>query len=624
MSWTPEQIRKHTANLPEEPGVYIMRGHEGQVLYVGKAIHLRNRVGSYFHKSGDLRPFVGLLHGVLDRIETVVTRNEKEALILENELIKKLKPLFNIFLRDDKNYLYLCIDTREDFPRLDLVRRRRKDGATYFGPHHSASSVRGTHALVNRYFGLRTCRDHQFRNRSRPCLEYQVGRCLGPCCGLAGPDEYAGRVKDALLFLKGKHDDVLHVLTDRMKAAAESENFEEAARIRDQLHAVRASLTRQAVVLPTTHDADAVGFARDGDNAAVAVLRFEGGVLLDRIPYVLEKAPAPEKDLVGSFLLQYYSRAPVPSRLLLPRGLVTGTAALEEVLGIRGGRRVKVKEPVRGPSGDAVKMAGQNARALLRESLASGKIIARALARVAELLELDVPPARIEAFDMSTLQTTEPVGSMVVFTDGQPDRKSYRTYAVRGEAGPGDTGFMREVLARRFRKAREECHIPDLVLLDGGRSQLHAVSDVLEDLGWFDLPLAALAKARVVGKGSGPPIHSPERIFIKTKESPGLREDREFGYRKIIPPVNDPGLHLLMRLRDEAHRFAIRFHRKRRGRRGTQSALDGIPGLGKKRRTALLRHFGSVKAIRVATLDELEAVKGIPANVAAAVIKKLH
>jgi len=615
MSWTKAQIRKHTANLPEVPGVYLMRGHEGQVLYVGKAINLKSRVGSYFHKSGDPRPFVGLLHDVLDRIETVVTSNEKEALILENELIKKHKPPFNIFLRDDKSYLYLRIDPGADFPRLDLVRRRRRDGATYFGPHHSASSVRGTHAMVNRHFGLRTCRDHQFRNRSRPCLEHQMGRCMGPCSGLGSPGEYGRRVKAALLFLKGRHDQVLKVLAQRMTTASETENFEEAARIRDQLGAVKALMTRQAVVLPSTRDADAVGFSRDGDSAAFAVLRFEGGVLRDRIPYVLEKVLAPEEDLVASFLLQYYARAPLPNQVLLPRGMVPGTGALQEVLAVRGERAVKILEPARGPRHDAVIMAQKNAKVLLDESLASGRVAARSLERVAELLGLQAPPVRIEAFDMSTLQTTEPVGSMVVFTNGLPDKKAYRTYAVRGEAGPGDTGFMKEVLSRRFRKARVEGPVPDLVLLDGGPSQLSVVSDVLEDLGWFDLPLAALAKSKVLGPGHGPASHSPERIYVRAADR---------NQEPIVPPANDPGLHLLMRLRDEAHQFAIRFHRKRRGKRGNRSVLDGIPGLGRKRKTLLLSRFGSVKAIRSATLEDLRAVKGVPGPVAQAILKKLH
>lgn len=624
MAWTREQIERHTRDLPEAPGVYLMKGRDGHVLYVGKAVHLKNRVSSYFHRSGDPRPFVRRLSGVLDRIEVVVTSNEKEALILENELIKKHRPPFNILLRDDKNYLYLRLDPREPFPRLDLVRRRRTDGATYFGPYHTASSVRGTHALVNRHFGLRTCRETQFRNRSRPCLEHQMGRCLGPCALGVPPEAYRERVEAALMFLRGRHDEVVRGLGRRMLRAAEAENFEEAARLRDQLRAVRAAMTRQSVVLPVREDVDAVGLAREGDTVAFAVLRFEAGVLLDRIPYVLEGVVAPDDDLADTFLVQYYSRAPVPDRLLLPKGVVDGVGALAEVLGARGSRRVRVAEPARGPLHDALRMAADNARQALRERLASSQAVGRALQAVADLLGLPRPPRRIEAFDMSQIQGAEPVGSLVVFTDGRPDRKAYRTYAVRGEAGAGDAGAMREVLSRRFSRALAEGGMPDLVLLDGGPPQLSVVARTLEEMGLGDLPLAALAKSRVVGRGVGTARHSPERLYVRGAPT-GVR-DGGAGVEAapIVPPGNDPGLHLLMRVRDEAHRFAVSFHRKRRSRRAHASVLDGIPGLGRKRRTLLLRRFGSVSALQAATLDDLLAVPGLPAPVAKAVLERLH
>ncbi len=624
MAWTREQIERHTRDLPEAPGVYLMKDWDGRVLYVGKAVHLKNRVSSYFHRSGDPRPFVRLLSGVLDRVEVVVTSNEKEALILENELIKKHRPPFNILLRDDKNYLYLRLDPREPFPRLDLVRRRRPDGATYFGPYHTASSVRGTHALVHRYFGLRTCRDTQFRNRSRPCLEHQMGRCLGPCALGVPAEAYRERVEAALMFLRGRHEEVVRELEQRMLRAAEVENFEEAARLRDQVRAVRAALTRQSVVLPIREDVDAVGLARDGDTAAFAVLRFEAGVLLDRIPYVLEGVVAPDDDLTDSFLVQYYSRAPVPDRVLLPRGLVLGVKALSEVLGTRGARRVRVMEPARGPLRDAVRMATENARQLLRERLASSQAVGRALQAVADLLGLPRPPRRIEAYDMSQIQGAEPVGSLVVFTDGRPDRKAYRTYAVRGEAGAGDAGAMREVLARRFTRALAEGEMPDLVLLDGGPAQLSVVSSVLDDLGWRDLPLVALAKSRVVGRGYGTALHSPERLYMRGAPA-GVREGGTATEAVLlVPPQNDPGLHLLMRVRDEAHRFAVSYHRKRRSRRAHASVLDGIPGLGRKRRVALLRRFGSVSALQAASLEDLRRVPGLPDPVARAIFERLH
>ena len=623
MAWTQEQIERHTRDLPEAPGVYLMKDRDGRVLYVGKAIHLKNRVSSYFHRSGDPRPFVRLLSGLLDRIEVVLTSNEKEALILENELIKRHRPPFNILLRDDKNYLYLRADLREDYPRLELVRRRRSDGATYFGPYHTASSVRGTHALLERHFGLRTCRDRQFQNRSRPCLEHQLGRCMGPCALPVSRDAYRERVQAALMFLEGRHDEVRRQIERRMLAAAEAENFEEAARLRDQLRAVDAARMRQAVVLPEPVDTDAVGLAREADTVAFAVLRFEHGVLVDRIPYLLERTLTPDEDLFETFLLQYYTRAPVPDRVLLPRGGVESPGALAEVLSTRGARRVRVSEPARGAWLDAVRIATENARHLLKERLLSAQTLDRSLAAVADLLGLKHPPRRIEAFDMSQTQAVEPVGAMVVFTDGRPDRRAYRTYAVRGEAGAGDAGAMREVLRRRFLRALEERTLPDLVLLDGGPSQLAVVSEVLRDLGLPDLPLAAIAKSRVVDHGAGPALHSPERLYLR-RTANAVAEPTGHTAELIIPPENHPGLHLLMRVRDEAHRFVISFHRKRRSRRAHASVLDRIPGLGPRRRVSLLKRFGSLAAIRAASLEDLLAVPGLPRAVAEAVFERLH
>jgi excinuclease ABC subunit C len=397
-------------------------------------------------------------------------------------------------------------------------------------------------------------------------------------------------------------------------------------------------MTRQAVVLPAVRDTDAVGFAREGDVAAFAVLRFEAGVLAERIPYVLDGVVAPEEEIGESFLVQYYGRAPVPAEVLLPAGLVEGTDALAEVLapkrteaaaggkpGTRAG--VEVRVPARGPAADAVKMAHQNALNLLRESLASGQARSRASARVAEVLALPRAPRRIDGFDMSTLQSAEPVGSMVVFVDGKPEKRAYRTFAVRLEEGPGDVGFMREVLRRRYSKVTPE-DLPDLVMLDGGEAQLRTASAVLADLGLVGLPLVAIAKSRVIGKGGhGVADHSPERLYVldRPAAAAGVRDSSEpETTRVIVPPRNDPGLHLLMRVRDEAHRFAVKFHRKRRARREAASVLDGIAGLGKTRRTALLRTMGSVAAIRAASLTDLRAVPGLPGPVAEAVFRKVQ
>jgi excinuclease ABC subunit C len=627
-SWSPDRVRALLAPIPATPGVYLMRDAQGAVLYVGKARILSERVPSYF-AGHDPRPFVALLSRVLDRIDTVSTRTEKEALILENELIKRHKPPFNILLKDDKNYLYLRLDPGIPFPRLELVRRRRDDGALYFGPHHTASSIRGTHALVNRHFGLRTCRDTEFRNRARPCLEHQMRRCLGPCVGGGAAEAYRERVQDAVLFLRGRYDDVRRQLRDRMASAADAENYEEAGRIRDQLKAIDASLSRQAVVLPTLHDTDAVGFSREGDCVAFAVLRFEAGVLSERIPYVLEGVVAPDEDLAESFLVQYYGRAPVPAELLLPPILPEGGEALAQVLEARAGHVVGVRTSPRGPAGDAVKMANANAETLLKEAVASGRTRDRASGRLAELLGLPRAPRRIEGWDMSQFQASEPVGARVVFTDGRPDRQAYRTYAVRAPEGAGDPGMMAEVLQRRFAKS-DDGALPDLLLLDGGEAQLGAALAVLASLDLDRIPVVAIAKSRVIGKSTTRAEHSPERLYLPVSlpgpdPVPGVREAVSgSGIRLVIPPQNDPGLHLLVRVRDEVHRFVVAFHRKRRAKRESASVLDRIPGLGKKRRVILLRRFGSVAGLRQASLDELRAVTGIPAPVAEAVFETLH
>ncbi len=615
MSWNVEDSRRLLANIPDAPGVYLMRDREGSIVYIGKALSLSSRVAQYFHKSGDTRPFVALLSGLLDRIDTVVTSNEKEALLLESELIKRHKPPFNILLRDDKAYLYLRIDPREPYPRLDLVRRRKPDGALYFGPHHNASSIRGTHALVNRHFGLRTCRDNVFRNRSRPCLEHQMGRCLGPCAIADTEEEYARRVAMAVMFLKGRRDVVKRRLEALMQAAATAENFEEAARIRDQLRALEASLTRQAVVLPRMKDTDAVGIMREGELISIAVLRFEAGALVERIPYRIDQQPAPIEDLIESFLLQFYGRSPIPAVLLLPRQLPPDPRALSQVLGGMCRHAVQVRQPTRGPEASAVKMAMQNAELLLREALATDEAHEQVLARLASLLGIPVPRGRIEAYDMSTFQADATVGAMVVFVRGRPEKRSYRTFAVRGTEGPGDVGMMREVLQRRFAHAPDEMPLPDLVLLDGGEAQLAVAIAALGDAGLSRIPLVALAKSRVTDDAKAQAaIHSPERLVVPGPDGP----------RHIVPPQHDDGLRFLMRMRDEVHRFAITFHRKRRARKESGSLLDGLPGLGRKRRTALLRHFGSLAAVRAATLEELRQAAGMTAPVAEAVYARLH
>ncbi len=684
MSWTKEQIQGFTQDVPHKPGIYIMRDRRGHIVYVGKARDLYSRVIQYFRESGDPRPFVRILSEVLGRLETMVTATEKEALILENELIKKHKPPFNVMLKDDKAYLYLRLDTGEDFPRVDLSRRRKADGALYFGPSHSAGAIRQTHMLVNRHFGLRTCSNTQFRNRTRPCIEWQIKRCAGPCANMVTKEDYRTRIDAAALFLRGRYQDVLKALTERMKVAAAGEDFEEAARLRDQIKAVQDALSRQAVVLPNTVDTDIIGFAREGDIVVFMILRFEAGILQDRVPLVLEDVIAPEDEITQSVLVQYYAMAPVPGEVLVSADLLThlagnpgdafgadgcvedgaedvasagdgGLQALEELLSTRAQRVVHIRTPHRGRVADAMKMAVENAQETLRATVTGAGSRSRALESLKAILGLNAVPHRIEGFDMSTFQAAEPVGSMVVITDGRLDKREYRTFAVKDARSRGDTGFMREVLTRRFaRVASGESEAPDVVMLDGGPTQLSTAQEVMAGFG-LNIPLVGLAKSRVsaaaVGSEAGHDVnqamkslqssvtHTPERLFVPAKstapDGAGLRDDEQPYFSKppdeltdqarmIVPNQNDPGLHLLMRLRDEAHRFAISYHRKLRNRQGISSVLDGIPGLGKKRRTALLRHFRTVAAIREASLEEIKAAPGLPGPVAQTIFDKMH
>ena len=626
MAWDPADVRRLLDPVPSAPGVYLMRDHRGAVIYVGKAVDLKARVRQYFQPTGDPRPFVSRLSEVLDRIETVVTRNETEALILENEWIKRHRPPFNVLLRDVKIYVYLRLGgTDEEFPGLSPAGRRKDDGARYFGPYASAASVRRTHALVNRHFGLRTCDDGEFRNRSRPCLEHQVGRCPAPCVRAVSAEAYRERVDQAALFLRGRMDEVQRQLQEAMERAAAAENFEEAARLRDRIRAVQVAMVRQAVVLPGRMDEDLVGVAREGEVVALTVLRFEAGVLVDRVPLVVDQVQAPLEDLADSILLQHYARAPVPDLLRLPPDLPVSTEALAEVLGVRSGRRFQVRVGGRGPEGEALEMARQNARQLLEEHLAREEVRDRAARRIQQILGLPRCPRRIEGLDLSTFQGGDPVGSLVAFVDGRPDRRSRRTFAVRGDAGPGDVGFLREVLARRIRRNREEgVPWPDLLLIDGGETQVRAALEVLAREG-VAVPVAGLAKSRVTDRGFGPAAHSEERLVFP--EGGAWREGtiaETAPLATVAPPRNDPGLHLLMRVRDEAHRVAVSFHRQRRARRERASVLDDLPGLGKARRLAVLRHFGSVARLRAASLEEIRMVPGLPRPVAEALHRRLN
>lgn len=608
-----DELEQKVARFPTRPGVYLMKDAEGRVLYVGKAKNLRARVRTYFREGADGRLRVRFLMARVADIDFVVTDTEKEALILENTLIKRHRPRYNVDLRDDKTYLSLRLDVQNPFPRLTTTRRIVPDGALYFGPYSSARALRETVELIQRIFPLRQCRDREFRARTRPCLYCQMRGCLAPCCGRVTPEAYREIVDQVVAFLKGRGRELLADLRVQMAEAAERLEFEEAARLRDRIRAVEETLERQKAVTHRPVDRDVVGWVREGGEAEVVVLVVRSGNLIDRRSYYLERLEEDDAEVMAQFLRQYYR-----GDRIVPAEVVVGVdvgpeeaGVLEDWLGEKRGGRVRVVHPQRGERRELVRMAEGNAAELLEERRKTKVGYEAALAELRDRLGLPDLPRRIEGYDISNLQGREAVGSMVVFTDGFPDPGAYRRFLIRTVEGADDFASLYEVLRRRLgRRGQPGWELPDLFLIDGGRGQVAAAAKALEDEG-VAVPLAGIAKARVL-PGRGPEVeHSAERIFLPGRSNP-------VGFGR-----NSSGLFLLQRVRDEAHRFAVTFHRKRRARASLRSALEGVPGLGPKRRRALLRHFGSLKRLVEASADEIAAVPGIPRPVAERVAEAL-
>ena len=640
------ELQEKLSTLPTQPGCYIMKDKAGEVVYVGKATNLRSRVGQYFQeRTSDVRAFIPFLEDLLGDVEVVITPSEKDAVLLENELIKQHKPRFNIKLRDDKNFISLRLSTSHPYPRLEVVRRIRKDGARYFGPFASASSIRETLSIVNRHFQLRTCTDSVMSNRRRPCLQYQIKRCPAPCVYSVPQEEYKRSVDEVSLFLEGKADELTGKLRDRMKTAATALEFERAAQLRDQLHAIERSLEKQRTVFVEQLDQDVLGFYREGPHLEIHLLFFRHGRLAGGRGFSFNRQEFPTDELLGSFLDQYYeSGAFIPKELLLPIPL-DDMESREVWLGEKKGERVHVHVPERGEKVRLVEMATENARHSFEERARNQNQQMLALERLQSRLHLPRLPRRIECFDISTFQGQLTVGSQVVFTDGEPDKSGYRLFKVRGDAAGDDFAAMMQVLSRRLKRGIEEKNLPDLLVIDGGKGQLNVARAALNDLGLSiaDVPLAGLAKSRVVDdeaqfaarqgfkvaeawaektglpeaamtrrgrsrkKGryvKGEVERSPERVFLPGQKNP------------IVLRQNTSELHLLARLRDEAHRFAITYHRKLRREKNFRSMLEEIPGIGDKRKRALLSHFGSLKRIRAASAEEIAQVEGFNAQLA--------
>ncbi|GLI37721.1 excinuclease ABC subunit UvrC [Geobacter hydrogenophilus] len=597
--------------LPDSPGVYLMKGSDGTILYVGKAKSLRKRVRSYFGAAGESRYHIRFLVARVAEVEVIVTDTEKEALILENTLIKKHRPRYNLDLRDDKTYFSLRMDMNEEFPRLTIIRKVLQDGARYFGPYSSAASAREALKQLYRLFPLRHYPLETCRRRRRPCLFHQLRQCSAPCHGLISPEEYQGLVQGAALFLDGKNRDLLKANRERMASAAANERYEEAARYRDLIRAIEVTVEKQKMVT-TGGDADVLGMHREGSALSLALLFIRGGRLIGSRSYLLAWE-LEDEEAVSSFLNDYYSREVfIPDEVLVPLP-VADSAALAELLSERRGKRTGVTHPQRGTKADLVKLAGKNAEAALRERQKREEGAEAVLTELKERLHLRNLPRRIECYDISNIQGTYPVGSRVSFRDGKADKGGYRHYQIKTVAGADDFAMMHEVLSRRFRDSPAKDEHPDLIVVDGGIGQLNILTAVLRELQVEDVDAASLAKSRVERDMAAEELtRSTERVFLPGRKNP------------VVLRQNSAPLLLMARIRDEAHRFAITYHQKLRGKDTIRSTLDTIPGIGPKRRKELLRQFGSLRRIREASRDELAATPTIPPTLAESIWKSLH
>lgn len=591
--------------FPTQPGVYLMKDKQGEIIYVGKAKNLRQRVKQYFLSGGDGRLMIPYLVAKIDHIDTIVVSSEKEALLLENNLIKQHKPRYNALLKDDKSYIALKIASDHPWPTVKLVRYRGKpepDGL-YFGPYTSAQAARQTLELLNRLFPLRQCSDRELARRGRPCLLYQMKRCAGPCANKCTQEEYHHHLERTIKFLRGQDKEILKDLYEEMNRFSENLEFEKAAQMLKTIHDIEKTIEIQHVDRPLGHDADAIGIYRHGDEVLLAQLLFRGGRLVGSRHFDFSKIAEDDPELLSSFILQHYEDPiEVPVELLLPI-VLSDRESIEEILSSRQSHhKVTLHAPQRGEKKALLDMAQANAEALFKSQKNEEALRERTLLEMQECLNLSRYPSRIECFDHSHIAGTEPVSSLVAFTDGLKDSKRYRTYRLKMGSKSDDYAAMGEVLMRRYKRAKEEGDLPDLIIVDGGKGQLNVALKIFEELNLTGVDIIGLAKEQ----GRHDKGMTAEQIFLPDQKNP------------ILLKKNSPILFLLQKIRDEAHRVALTFHRKRRSRQTLRSALDDIPGIGPAKRRALLIHFGSLKKVEIASADELRQVKGISeANIAA-------
>jgi len=604
--------------LPAAPGVYIFRDSGGEAIYIGKAVNLRNRVRSYFNKTSDNRFWTQYIARNARRIDTILTATEKEAFLLENTLIKKNQPRYNIRLRDDKTYVSVAIDPAAEWPRAIVARPRgarpRGDKTLYFGPYSSAKSVRQTLKFLQKIFPIRSCSDAVLRNRIRPCLLHQIGRCVAPCSRPVDPAEYRQLVEGTVLFLRGKTGEAVAMLERRMKEHAERMEFEKAAAIRDRLRAIEATAEPQRVAERAQYDRDIIGYAEERGIAAVAALQYRAGALSDSRHFVLRAYENPAPNVLYGFLGQFYDEAAfIPAEIYLSHE-PADAELLEEALSEVAGRAVKLRRPQRGDKAQLVRMARMNAEELLQKHLAGEAHSSEAVEALAKALHLPEPPSTIECFDISNIQGVMAVASLACFRDGEPDKSGYRRFKIRTVEGADDYAMMREALERRFRPAVEDDKpLPSLVVVDGGKGQLNAALDVFREIGIEGLPVCGLAKSRLKdASGGGEKTRTEERVFLPGRKNP------------VTFRANAPALFLLQRVRDEAHRFGITYHRLLRKNRNLRSVLEELPGIGAKRAKLALKEWKSLARMREASREELMQCASLTAPQGQMVWEFLH
>jgi excinuclease ABC subunit C len=592
------------ANVSQRPGVYRMIGADGEVLYVGKARNLKNRLTTYFVGKAQAAKTMAMVAQIAN-VEVTVTASETEALLLEYNLIKRHRPRFNVTLRDDKSFPYLYITTQQEYPRISFYRGSRKLPGRFFGPYPNARATRETVLLLQKLFLLRPCSDTFFANRSRPCLQYQIKRCSGPCVRLISPEDYAQDVSDAMKVLEGRGAELIDDLAERMEQASQQLQFERAARLRDQINGIKAIHSTQSVTRNATEDIDAVALVSQSSDHCVSIVFVRGGRNLGSTNFFPRPGIAEAGELLSGFLAQYYLGRDAPAEILINEQIEDGDL-LEATLSQRMERTVRIRPSVRGVRARWLEMARTNAELGLKMRRATEATSAEQLLAVAEVFGLPAAPSRIECFDVSHTMGERTVASCVVFGPEGPLKSDYRRFNIEGLAPGDDYGALRQALSRRYARIKKgEAPMPDLLLIDGGPGQLAEAKKVLQELEISGVAVAGVSKGADRRPGQ-------ERLFLADHEIP------------IVLPPDSPALHLIQRVRDEAHRFAITGHRQRRAKARTQSILETVPGLGPRKRRELLRQFGGLQGVSRAGIDDLAKVHGISRKLAQSIYDTLH